>query len=242
VDQSSDGSTPQETHVALRLFDAGYTDLVPVAPPSATLRPGSTLAAGKAPAIRLSDGTWTGMTDWQNLEIDRGGVAKRASYGASFGLRTKHFPAIDVDVLDDQISADVKGALIDFFGSGMPPVRTGLAPKFLLPGRTEAPFKKITLALTNANNKPCGNVEILGDGQQFVCSGIHPTTQQPYRWEHQGRAGGAEILADVGPASLPLLTPEVVSRLGAHLTRRLAQRRIRVRQKGTGQEAAQADV
>ncbi|MGB0823195.1 MAG: AAA family ATPase, partial [Alphaproteobacteria bacterium] len=44
-------------------------------------------------------------------------------------------------------------------------------------------------------------VEVLGEGQQFVASGIHPDTLKPYRWPD-------DSLIDLTPSDLTAVTPE----------------------------------
>ena len=69
---------------------------------------------------------------------------------------------------------------------GSAPVRIGAAPKRLLLYRTDAPFPKMrSRAFTLPGDKPgdkAHQIEILGDGQQFVAYGIHPGTGRPYDW------------------------------------------------------------
>ena len=59
-------------------------------------------------------------------------------------------------------------------------LRIGLPPKRAIPLRTNAPFKKIVVALIAPNSKPGDKpqkIEVLGDGQQIAVAGIHPDTR-----------------------------------------------------------------
>src|SRR5262249_16636990 len=69
-------------------------------------------------------------------------------------------------------------------------VRIGRAPKRALLFRTDEPFKKIIRSFSYPNSDPKHppKIEILCDGQQVVCSGIHSVTQKPYSW-HGGEPG-----------------------------------------------------
>jgi len=61
-------------HPALLLFDAGYTDLVPIVPPDAELSPYSRLKPdqrGKAVGVRRPDGRWSGLPHWQETNPSR---------------------------------------------------------------------------------------------------------------------------------------------------------------------------
>ena len=64
-----------------------------------------------------------------------------------------------------------------FEGRGRILLRTGLAPKILIPFRTSKPLSKITILFDEGEK-----LEFLGDGQQFIAAGIHPDTRQPYTW------------------------------------------------------------
>ena len=67
-------------------------------------------------------------------------------------------------------------------------VRFGRSPKRALPFRTATPFPKMSASF-EAPNGTIHKIEILGDGQQFICVGIHPDTSEPYTW-HGGDATG----------------------------------------------------
>jgi len=102
----------------------------------------------------------------------------RANHGA--GVNARNTPAIDVDVLDPGVAQQMSDAIDAIFGPGLW-TRTGLYPKFLVPFRSDTPFRKMSSAIyTDGKNEH--KVEILGDGQQWVAYHIHPDTEQPYRW------------------------------------------------------------
>ncbi|SFR50837.1 DUF3987 domain-containing protein [Thiomicrospira sp. ALE5] len=62
--------------------------------------------------------------------------------------------------------------------------RVGLAPKVGIPFLSKAPMSKLkSKDFYPADDKDEKNqLEILGDGQQFVAAGIHPDTGEPYAW------------------------------------------------------------
>src|SRR5436190_1699918 len=87
-------------HPALKLFDAGYRDLVPIVPPGATLSPGSRLnpdQRGKCPG-ELGPFGWHGLAGWEQITICRELLEHHVRDGASVGLRTRQYPTLDVDV------------------------------------------------------------------------------------------------------------------------------------------------
>src|SRR5262249_43489408 len=66
-------------------------------------------------------------------------------------------------------------------------VRFGTAPKRAILRRTEEPFKKIVRKFTLPDGSE-QKLEVLSNGQQVVCYGLHKDTHQPYRW-HGGEPG-----------------------------------------------------
>ena len=79
--------------------------------------------------------------------------------------------------------------------------RTGLAPKFLIPFRSDKPFRKLS-SQTYTDGKNDHKVEILGDGQQWVAYHVHPDTMRPYEWWD---GVGAEGLVSIERVELPVL-------------------------------------
>jgi hypothetical protein len=115
------------------------------------------------------------------------------------GLLTATTPAIDIDVTDDEVAEEIEILVEDMLGKSA--VRIGRAPKRAILFRADVPFAKLVanfVALNGTTHK----VEVLAQGQQIVVNGIHPDTQQPYRW-HGGEPG-----PDLKHADLPLLTAE----------------------------------
>ena len=160
------------------------------------------------------------VTDWQKIEVSEAQIKRWLAQGKSthgIGLRTRNTPAIDIDVLD----AEVSSALAAMFAAelGAAPSRVGRAPKCLLLCRTDEPFRKLRREFADRNGE-IHAIEILGDGQQFVAYGIHPDTGKPFSW-------GLDEPAYTPVSDLPLLTAEraaellekaaeVVNRFGWH--------------------------
>jgi len=108
---------------------------------------------------------------------------------ASIGITTGDVIAIDIDCYDKHVTNAIVKYCDEHIGKGLR--RVGKAPKALLVFRTEQNIKKAVSAkyFDQSDNTNC--IEILGKGQQFVAFGIHPETQEEYRW----------------PKSCPVLTP-----------------------------------
>lgn len=159
------------------LFNNGY-GVIPITPIDAKTRNKKTgeleplKSAGKAP----------GLANWQSVTVDQDAVStwlgKYARYG--IGIRTWFNPAVDIDCLDAEASAHMRGFVEGVLGFA--PARVGKAPKTLLLYRTAEPFTKVKCHTWYDDFGEKNAVEILGCGQQFVAYGIHPGTKKPYQW------------------------------------------------------------
>lgn len=136
------------------------------------IQPGS-----KAPG-RYQEGRWTGLPRWTRFLDSPPSVADIATWSAwpsaGVGLLTGDIVAVDIDVLDRHLVSEILCKADEVLGE-TPLYRVGLEPKLLLVYQAAERMKKRFL----------GKVEILGEGQQFVAYGIHPSTKQPYRWTVQ---------------------------------------------------------
>lgn len=163
-----------------RLIDRGYvpTPCVgkrPVLDDWAKIRPDDAL---------LRD--WARRADWANTGIVLGDVA-----------------AVDIDILEPGLAADLRMAALDLAVADQPPplVRYGRRPKAALIFRTGSGFAKLATSAYRMPDGTSARVEVLCRGQQLIVAGIHPDTRQPYEWD--GGNPGNTSLAD-----LPLLTED----------------------------------
>jgi hypothetical protein len=114
--------------------------------------------------------------------------------GAGIGLVTGDIVGVDIDILEtDLASAIVEKA--DVLLGKSPLLRIGREPKVLLVYRSAERMKKRSL----------GKIEILGEGQQFVSYGLHPDTNQPYKWPVQSPV-------DVPVHELPVVSVSSIER------------------------------
>lgn len=147
-----------------RLIDHGY-QIVPI------------LVGKKAPPF---DG-------WQHIRATRQILTEWINNGhkwSGVGVLTKHTPAIDIDVRDEEVSVLCQRWIeenIDFA-----PVRIGMAPKRLMVFKTSKPFKKMYSAKYQDEWGQTHQIEVLGEGQQFVAFHKHPDTGKPYYWPGNG--------------------------------------------------------
>jgi putative DNA primase/helicase len=148
------------------------------------------------------------LTNWPTapIDIDTPPCWKvRYPNATNTGIRTKHTPAVDIDVHDAEMAEQIEHELRAFFPQQPLLVRFGLPPKRLIPFRCETPFTKIMIQFTAPDAETIHKVEVLGDGQQFIADGVHPDTGKPYTWQ------GGDLLT-VPHERLPLLDEETARR------------------------------
>lgn len=164
----------------LRILRNGF-NVIPIKP------------GNKAPSIK----NWRGSPTTE-ADVKRWMSNGRASHGV--GITTDTTPLVDIDVFDTAMNR----AMVDYIEThiGFAPVRVGFAPKRGMLFRSVTPFRKIT---SKEFVDPAGKkaqVEILGEGEQFVAFHIHPDTHQPYHWL------GRENPELTQASKLPVLTQE----------------------------------
>ncbi|UZF94460.1 AAA family ATPase [Bosea sp. NBC_00550] len=116
--------------------------------------------------------------------------------GASTGIRCDKLRAVDVDVDDPVMAAEVEALVEKHFGPAPTRFRSN-SPRVLAVYRSDRPRLKRTIPLPF---HPGSKIEILGDGQQFVAFGEH-VSGVPYEWRG--------VPLDAVPFDdLPLITEE----------------------------------
>ena len=126
------------------------------------------------------------LSNWPAVQIDIDALAGWSTAypdATNTGIRTKHTPAVDIDVQDSDIAEQLEQELRALFPQQPLLVRFGMAPKRLIPFRCEMPFTKIRIQFKAPDADTIHQVEVLGDGQQFIAEGLHPDTRKPYRWQ-----------------------------------------------------------
>lgn len=171
------------------LIDNGY-NIVPITP-------------GKK---RPEDDGWTRikatpkvLTEWLN-----GG---RAHFGV--GIQTKDTPAIDLDISDAEVCKEIHEWVIENIGDA--PVRVGREPRALLLFRCDEPFRKMKTGKYADEWGETHEVEILGDGQQFVAYAMHPDIHKPFQWMSMEDPTNTHV------DDLPLLTVDHCKALLKHV-------------------------
>ncbi len=150
-------------------------DVIPIAPGT------------KAPRLR----------GWQNgLSVEQ--VEHLAANGCatySIGLLAANFPGVDIDVTDEACALAIEAIALNVLGPA--PSRVGQAPKRLLLYGTDKPFAKMKIFLRGpAGTKGADGkdyaVEVLGQGQQYLIYGQHPSGVE-YQWA-SGSGPGSNFL------------------------------------------------
>lgn len=127
-----------------------------------------------------------GFDDWNKIKITRAQLGEWIEHGhrnSGCGVRTKETPAIDLDIRDTTIALEAEAKCREIMGDA--PMRIGRAPKRLLVYRTDKPFKKMRSQKYQDEFGEMHQIEILGDGQQFVAYHTHPDTGKPYLWPNE---------------------------------------------------------
>lgn len=150
-----------ETEIRQRLLHAGFSPLP---------------LQGKLPVLK----------EWQKkFETNDGEIElweKVYPHANNTGFLTQRTPTLDIDITDEPAARAVEDLIREKFEErGFFLVRFGRRPKRAIPFRTNDPFRKIICSLISPDGKR-EKIELLGDGQQLACFGIHPDTQQPYEW------------------------------------------------------------
>lgn len=209
------------TDPRLKLFDAGFADLVSVAPPGAAISPNSGLNPddlGKRPAKKGAHG-WYGY-GWVTDQPSRADVERWVEWDANVGLRGTRFPALDIDSTDETLARVVERIALEELGAA--PVRVGKAPKRLLVYRTEEPFSRVAVEIERGGETHL--VEFLGHGRQYLVHGVHPCGDE-YRWVE-------DALPDMVPETLTAITGEDAERFLTVLESKLSSRGLTVRRVG----------
>ncbi len=136
------------------------------------------------------------LTDWVADGMGHFGI----------GILTKHTPAIDLDISDEKVLKKVLD-WIEFNITDTPFIRVGRAPRALLLFRTDEPFRKMKTGKYEDEWGDRHEIEVLGDGQQFVAYALHKDTGKPYEWTTD-----REPISH-GVTDLPVLTQEEVTAL-----------------------------
>ena len=120
--------------------------------------------------------------------------------GFGVGIQTRDTPAVDLDISDERVTKMMQDWCE--MNIGPAPVRVGRAPRALMLFRTDEPFRKMKTGKYEDEWGDTHEIEILGDGQQFVAFAIHPDIHKPFEWVTD------DSPLDLTAADLPLITQD----------------------------------
>lgn len=201
------GASPEEwRHFAHTL--GLVVDLLPcVSNPSAVVSPDSSLKAlGKVPSRYNGQRHAAGIKGWTG-DYSSHAQVRMWSIEPDYGIcvQTRRVRAIDIDCDDPEDRAWVEARLFDELGL-LPCRRRHGSERRLYAFVCLTPLDKRAVAVGD------GMVELLGDGQQFVAAGTHPSGER-YEW-----CGGL-------PAELPVVPRETLDSFWAALGGELNEKR-----------------
>lgn len=187
-------------------FDLGLgltTDLLPVvANPNATISHHSTLKSiGKTPSRYNNAGLAVGIPNWTRITTTSAQIenwATNSDYGIC--IQTRHVRAIDVDVSDPVLAAEIKTYIASHTNLNLPCRFRANSSKFLCVFAMPGNFTKQIIRLDDSNI-----IEFLANGQQFIAAGTHPSGER-YQW------------VDGLPWCIPTLTSEQFNSLWLSLS------------------------
>jgi hypothetical protein len=182
IDSARAGASPGEwDHFS---FILGLTsDLLPVVSNlKATISPESAMKGlGKTPSWYNSNGHAVGIANWTQRQSTMANIeawAKQKDYGIC--LQTRNVRAIDVDISDESLAAEIEGFILLHLGVPLPLRSRNNASKFLLAFELPGEFYKRSFKCSFKCKH--GIVEFLATGQQFICCGTH-TSGARYEWD-----------------------------------------------------------
>lgn len=165
-------------------------DLLPVVSnPSAPISPKSSLKQlGKVPSLYNRGRQIAGIPNWTQHQATPKDIAhwlKEPDYGIC--LITRNVRALDIDVSDPSIVQDIT----EFIGGhlhwlGLPIRSRANSSKCLLAFRLAGSYPKRVMKVEG------GIIEFLGESQQFVAFGTHPSGSR-YEWDWQNHSDFPEL-------------------------------------------------
>ena len=140
---------------------------------------------------------------WQEIRATHDDVDKWLANGhadGGVGVLCRNTVAVDIDCLDAPLNHKLLRWLDENVGKSA--IRVGQKPKCILPFRVDGKFSKIRSWEYEDELGSKHAVEVLAEGQQFVAYGIHPSTNEPYKWVR------GKSIADIPQSDLPTISKD----------------------------------
>jgi hypothetical protein len=150
------------------------------------------------------------LDQWQNFQPTAEDIPtweKTHPSAGNTGLLTTLTPAVDIDVLDEEVANIIHTWVRKLIPvTALELLRIGQPPKRAILFRCDTPFSKISTGRWTDETGQKHQLEILCKGQQLAVYGIHPDTNLPFTWP-------SARLGQTPREALPLLTSEVAQSL-----------------------------
>jgi len=143
------------------------------------------------------------LKGWQDIRATHIDVDKWLGNGhadGGVGILCRNTIAVDIDCLDAPLNHKLLRWLDENVGKSA--IRVGQKPKCILPFKVDGKFSKIRSCEYEDTLGSKHAVEVLAEGQQFVAFGIHPATQEPYKWVR------GQSIVDISQSDLPTINRE----------------------------------
>lgn len=154
--------------------------LLPIAQKQAPIAKGSSLKSfGKVPSLYTDAGEIIGYADWVSREPTEGELALwKLDARLGIGIRAKCLRAFDIDVNDAELTkALIEELFVNIIPAPLIYRKRSNSSRILIPFFYEGECAKRIYKFASGDA-----VELLGDGQQWVAFGTHPSGAE-YTWE-----------------------------------------------------------
>jgi hypothetical protein len=101
------------------------------------------------------------------------------------GITTAYVPTCDIDVTSAGIADEIQTMIERLIGLDPMLIKFGRRPKRSILFKTALPFDKVQTGDWTDEDGVSHHLEILCDGQQTICYGLHPDTGTEYEWPDQ---------------------------------------------------------
>ena len=183
------------------------SDLLPaVADPSAVISKNSTIkGVGKTPCKYNAQGEVVGIAHWTAIHASDSQIDQWSKNGKySICLQTRSVRAIDIDCDDLGTVSKIRARVAQLLQMQLPARGRAGSPRVVLACVVPGEFNKRIVRLRGG-----GALEVLGNGQQFIAAGTHPSGGR-YQWE----GGLPGEIPECSSASLERLIDELKEEFG----------------------------
>lgn len=169
---------------------------------------------GKCPGTRKESGKWVGTAGSLAGRAMTEAEAKTAHRtGAVVGMLGRKFPALDIDIEDEEIAREVANFAETYLGVAPCRGREGSARRlFMFRGEGH---RKRRLEFRRPGHKQGDKhdaIELLGDGQYYNVEGVHPSGK-PYQWDAHPCD---HDLGEISPEGVSMLFEDLPAVLARH--------------------------